>query len=180
MEDHRGGVAVVLLPDHATMVWHHAREAFVANELYGKAKAPPVVKGAISTIEKLKVDVWAIWSRVFYNPDITQRKDNTLHILRLVLPDHGGADGQASDTEAEVRAIASVLRVAQKEADEWNMESVNIWNPDERTIKAARLLSADAQIVHREKDSIASLKWYGPVEDEASLTWVDIEKYTWC
>lgn len=173
MERHRGGVAVALLPDHDTVVWHHAREDFVAKELHGKQ---PTVRGAIASAGEKRV--WAIWSRVFYNSDPSQSKNNTLHIIRLAVEEND--NGDAEDSEPQVTAIAAVLRLAQQEAKLWNMERVELWNPHDWALRAAQRLDPEVQVVHRESESIASLNWFGDAADEPNLVWTENEKYGWC
>ncbi|KAG9515945.1 hypothetical protein KCU93_g9305, partial [Aureobasidium melanogenum] len=172
-----------IIPDVETLSWHHAREEYVANELYGKS---PEVKGAIVGSEKGK-RVWCVWMRTWYNSDPQITKDNTMNILRLVVEDPEYTDlSAASDEDVErakgtyvTAAIVSLLAAAQADASEWHMGSVDVWNPSASTLAAAKQLDAGAQVVHREKDSIASLRWYGEgsVDD---VQWLDNEKYAWC
>jgi len=171
------------VPDAETLSWHHAREEFVANELYGKS---PEVKGAIVGTEEGK-RVWCVWMRTWYNSDPQKSKGNSLNILRLVVEDPEYTDfNAASDDGVEqakgsyvTAAIASLLAAAQAEANKWYMGSIDIWNPTSATLAAARQLKAGTQVTHRENDSIASLRWYGEgsVQD---IEWMDNEKYAWC
>jgi hypothetical protein len=176
--------AVALLPDLETAQWHFAREAFVGTEVHGQT---PNVKGAMVGTEKGK-RVWCYWSRMWYNNDPAEAKGNTMHILRLVVED-GSWEGTASnDTNgASVdhghdAAIAALMSMAQREAEEWKMETVQIWSPSAATMAAAQKLEPSAKVVSRDAESIASLLWYpehdGPVAEK--IDWVGNEKYGWC
>jgi len=175
---------VALMPNHAKISWHQAREDFVGQELHGRK---PAIKGAIVGTEVGK-RVWCYFNRVWYNPDPKSTEENTLHILRLVVENKGAFTWeQAShdqDMSAYIPTIAALFRLAQQEAKEWNMTDVEIWNPSEATVKAVQLLSPSAQVVHRGAESIASLMWYGerlqegPVADY--VDWLANEKYGWC
>ena len=177
--------AVALLPDTATIQWHHAREDFVAKELFGKS---PLIKGAVAGPPGQRV--WCYWTRVFTNP---AKEPPVLHILRLVIEDERVADfspvststsppaeaaaaGTASPT---ARAIAAVFAAAQQQAAEWGMQEALMWNPSPTTLAAARLLDEGAKVVEREEESIASLRWYGSGRWE-DVRWVENEKYGWC
>ena len=172
--------AVALLPDIATMRWHHAREDFVATELFGKT---PVIKGAVAGKEGERV--WCYWTRVFTKP---AKEPPVLHILRLVVEDPNFDDfGPASSSSPSpsqlqlptTKAIAAVFAAAQQQAKEWGMSEVMMWNPSSTTLAAARLLDEKAEMVEREAESIASLLWYGE-EGWRDVRWVDCEKFVWC
>lgn len=160
--------AVALVPDIDTIRWHHAREEFVGNELYGKF---PKIKGAMVGTEKGK-RIWCYWTRMYYNAH--EAKGNTLHILRLVVEDE--------QQENVAEAFAALMAMAQKEAQEWQMAEVEAWNPSAATVAAAQKLHPGAKVVERDSESIASLRWYpehsGNVAD--SIDWVGNEKYGWC
>lgn len=170
-------------PDADTMQWHHAREELVGMEVHGKT---PKVKGAIIGAEGKRV--WCYWTRMFYNSNPTEAKGNTLHILRLVIEDdnweqsasrdmNGNSDDHSHDT-----AIAALMAAAQKEAEEWKMEHVEIWNPSNATVSAARRLDPNVKVTDRDTESIASLQWFpehdGPVAEK--IDWISNEKYGWC
>ncbi|KAF2833312.1 hypothetical protein CC86DRAFT_365243 [Ophiobolus disseminans] len=171
--------AVALLPGLETVQWHHAREDFVGTELHGKT---PKIKGAIVGSQKGK-RVWCFWTRMWYNNNPAEAKGNTLHILRLVSED-GSLEDSASSLEnrSHDAAIAALMAMAQREAEEWKMEHVEIWNPTTATINAARRLDPSAQVVDRDEESIASLQWYpehdGPMAEK--IDWIANEKYGWC
>lgn len=163
---------VAFVPDLDIISWQHAREDFVANEIYHKK---PTVRGAVARVGGQRV--WAIFSRFWYNEDPKQRKENTLHILRLVIENEDAISTNSGDI---IAAITAILRVAQHEAYEWNSETVELWNPRDVTLQAVKRLSGEAELVHRESESIASLKWYGDEALEDGLVWMENEKYGWC
>jgi hypothetical protein len=179
--------AVAFVPDIETIRWHHAREDFVGTELHGKT---PKVKGAIVGTEEGK-RVWCYWTRMWYNQNPQDAKGNTLHILRVVVEDEGHsswegsgmqhADGTSTD-HGHDDAIAALLLIAQQQAEEWKMEAVEAWNPSSETLAAAQKLEAKAQVVQRDMESIASLKWYPAHEGRIaeSIDWIGNEKYGWC
>jgi hypothetical protein len=151
--------------------------------LHGKS---PKVKGAIVGSEQGK-RIWMYWTRMWYNQDPQEVKGNTLHILRLVIEDesHASWEGRqngAAPSHKHANAIAAMLLMAQKEAAEWKMEEVEIWNPSSETVAAAQRLHPGAKVVDRDSESIASLRWYpqhdGPVAD--TIDWIVNEKYGWC
>jgi hypothetical protein len=175
---------VALLPDIATIRWHHARENFVGQELHGNA---PEVKGAIVGTEPGK-RIWCYFTRMFYNADPSKSEGNTLHILRIVVEERGLFTWERASAEVDlsayIPAIAALFKAALEEARKWNMAEVEIWNPTEATVKAAQVLAPDAKVIDRDIESIASVMWYGarkspgPVADE--VDWLGNEKYGWC
>ncbi|ORY15630.1 hypothetical protein BCR34DRAFT_508369 [Clohesyomyces aquaticus] len=177
-------IAVALVPDIETIQWHHAREDFVGTEIHGKA---PKVKGAMVGSEKGQ-RVWCYWTRVFNNANPAETKGNTLHILRLVFEDESGSDWKEDDTKKVTEnprheaAITAMMLMAQREADEWNMEKVEAWNPSSTTLAAAQKLDPNAKLVHRDMESITSLKWFPPREGAVAdaIDWISNEKYGWC
>ncbi|KAK5165348.1 hypothetical protein LTR04_001270 [Oleoguttula sp. CCFEE 6159] len=180
-----GRWTAALIPDVDVIQWHHAREEFVAKELYGRT---PVVKGAIVD-NKPGHRVWCYWTRMWYNDDPQENKDNTLHILRLVSEGESLSEGHPPDANHQTNghssiapAIASLLAAAQQEASQWTMGDVEIWNPTCVTIEAAQHLDPAAEVTHRDKESIASLRWYGENPDRPAehVNWIGNEKYGWC
>lgn len=172
--------AVALVPDTAALRWHHAREEFVAKELFNQC---PTIKGAVSG--DVGSRVWCFWTRVWTNPQ--EDDPNTLHILRLVVEDEGFSDfGPASSGDAAkmkdsptARAIAAIFAAAQAEAAQWGMKEIQIWNPTSTTLAAAQILDAKAAVEYREEESITCLQWYGEGSWE-NVDWVCNEKYGWC
>lgn len=179
---------VAIIPDAETLIWHHAREAFVSRELY--AGKEPEIKGAMVGNEPGK-RVWCYWIRKWENPDLSVVDKNELHILRLVVDDPSYLDFEAATEHGVkaaagnneiVKAVAALLQAARGEAIRWNMGHVELWNPTSATLAAARMLEGDAQITHRETDSIASLRWYGENPEHAAdqVEWLGNEKFAWC
>lgn len=175
---------MALAPDYATVSWHHAREDFIADELFGR---DPDIKGAIVGTESGK-QAWCIWTRVWTNPN--DEDGNTLHILRLVV--EGGLDSASQDfspatedgvakvkASPAVSAVAALFAAAQKQAVEWNMEVVELWNPNSLALAAARTQDSSARVHDREKASICSLRWYGQGSGD-EVQWVCNEKFGWC
>lgn len=139
------------------------------------------MKGALATINGHR-RVWAIWTRVFLNPDKTEAKDNTLHVLRICIEDE---EADANDPDAahdHVAGIVAVLRVAQKEAAEWKCQEVELWNPHPRALQAAQEIYPQVQLAHREEESVASLKWFEDRngEERMEVDWLENEKFAWC
>ncbi|KAL8705052.1 MAG: hypothetical protein Q9201_001822 [Fulgogasparrea decipioides] len=176
-------IRVSLLPDVATMQWHHAREDFLAQELLGRR---PLCKGALARIADGK-RAWCIWTRKFG----ANRDDNVLNILRLVVEGEtnvvrqtvaatGNGDLNTSD-QATVAAIAAILRAALFEASGWEMASVQLWNPSPLSVMAAKIVDPSAKVVDRYHESLASLRWHGPTPLEGTeIDWICNEKYAWC
>ncbi|MCJ1275773.1 hypothetical protein MMC21_003576 [Puttea exsequens] len=168
-------IRVALIPDAATLQWHHAREEFYGKEMVGR---DPGVKGAYVKIENGD-RIWCIWVRTF--------NDNTLNILRLVIEgedifyaDDEGITTHNAGNETKIKAVAAVLRAAQVEAATWNLKDVQIWNPMPLVVLAAQQIETASQVVHRDEESIASLRWHGIDSDRELVQWVGIEKFGWC
>lgn len=179
-----------MVPNHATLSWHHAREEFVAKELFGKV---PEAKGAWVALDS-KHDhtngapngnssdgrkAFAIWNRMWYNTNPTQSKGNTMHILRLdVEPPASSSQANVSSTskEEEKRAIMALLRTAQQQAADWNMAEIEIWNPSAEVLDACKsLLELEAVPVADSAKEGEEGKWGVLVEREresiACLRW---------
>jgi len=170
---------IALVPDLKTMQWHHAREEFAAEEILGR-KAE--IKGAYTKTDAGD-QIWCIWTRTFGSDEA----GNTLNVLRLVMEGEeicrsDGAEPTNLDTSSQkkVEGAAAVLRAAQLQAAEWNMKDVQIWNPTPLTVLAAREVEPTSEIIHREEESIASLRWHGvDPEERFRVQWVGNEKYAW-
>ncbi|CZT20278.1 uncharacterized protein RCC_06136 [Ramularia collo-cygni] len=175
-----GGYTVALIPDNRTLAWHHSREEFVAQELYGK---DPSIKGAV--IGEPGQRIWMYWTRVWGNP--TEKSPNTLHILRLAFEDDTWSDYAAATLDGAVglkgsppvHGIAALFAVAQAEASAWDMKEILLWNPSSAALAAAQQIHPQASVVHREEESITSLRWYGSGSWE-DVRWEANEKYAWC
>ena len=192
-------VRIAFVPDVETMQWHHAREEFVAKELFGSI---PDVKGAIVG-ESLGNRAWCIWTRVWYRTEDEQPSTSTLHILRLVLENKEDdlslmSDAQSPDSGActSVDMVASLLFAAQHEAAMWHMTEVHLWNPTSLITRALRRVfekptsagqPPKARIIDRANDNISSLMWYGDADvaglrdvSRNDIEWIGNEKYAWC
>ena len=178
-------VLVGLIPDVATMAWHHAREEFLAQELVGRV---PRVKGAYSQCNNGS-GVWCVWSRFFGN---TATEGNVLNILRMVVEGEQGEISMAanatpnitqrpSPNEEHVKAVMALLRAAQSEAKVWDMNDIQVWNPSPAVVAAVNSIEPSSQVIYRDEESIASLKWHrrDPKAD-TTIGWVANEKYGWC
>ena len=143
----------------------------------------PNFKGALAST-KGGERAWCIWTRTFGE----NQAGNTLNILRFVIEGDEilRSDGEQSirpdaSKEAVVQAGAAVLRAAQLEAAKWNMHDVQLWNPTPLAVLSARVVEPSTHIIHRDKESIASLKWHGiDPEDRGKIEWIGNEKFGWC
>ena len=167
------GPAVALVPDHKTIAWHHTREEFVSKEVLGRS---PEVKGALIHTETSRI--WCIWTHVFHNKDPQSSEGNTMHILRLVVEDDSLADERSDRDETHLAGIVELLKAAQRDAHEWNMAEIELWNPVPRSVMAVQRLEPTAKVVDRDSESITSLKWYGQAGEK--VEWLENEKYGWC
>jgi hypothetical protein len=198
--------AIAIIPDHATIAWHHARENFFARELGGRES--PKFKGGLVYLQPPNASpqgttgdssggggkIWCYWNRVWteHNDD---KDPNTLYILRLAADDEEvmnkvlvEEEGDAAD-DVVVEAVAALLHAARVQAREWGMKKVCMWSPSGVSVAAARRLmlqesgqdAADAiRIITRENDSITSLRWFGEGGAGRELEWWCNEKFQWC
>lgn len=182
-------VRVALIPDAQTMQWHHAREEFTAKELFGRT---PDTKGAMAQTQNTGDRVWCIWTRTYGN----DRDGNTLNILRLVtegsedLTMHQDPRSESNNndektlgpaTKSKIHATSLILQAAQHEAAKWGMRDVQLWNPPPLCVLAARQIKPGTEVVHRDEESIASLRWHAKELGEGGeVEWVGNEKYGWC
>ena len=137
-----------MIPDAPTFAWHQAREDFIAADLY-KGKTP-TVRGALAELSGGR-RVWALWMRSFYNPDTTKSENNTLHVQRIVIDDGEGSENSSTPIDdatkqEHITGLVAVLRVAQREAAQWNMAEVEIWNPNEVVLAAAKQIAPQAVV----------------------------------
>lgn len=161
-----GNTHVALLPSNDQMLWHHKREDFVTNKIFGKS---PIIKGAIAGAPGSRV--WAIWTRAFYG-SLKPESGNTFHILRLVLENE-------IDDRKNAESLKGILEMAQQEAKEWQLDEVDLWNPSEVVQSLVKRTGLDHKVEHREKESIPSLMWYGDTK-AGDIRWMANEKYGWC
>jgi hypothetical protein len=163
-----GKIHIALVPDHDTMQWHHMREDFVSDKIFGKS---PTVKGAIAGEPGSRI--WAIWTRNFYGP-LKAESGNTLHILRLVIEDE-------TDAEQNAAKLKAILEIARAEAKEWQVGHVELWNPTDIVKELVKRTGLEHSEVEREEESIASLMWYGEGSGNTDeIEWIGNEKYGWC
>lgn len=160
---------VAIAPDFDHYVWHWAREEFFVEKLFPNSRTAPLIKGA-------GVDgagVYCAWNRNFGE----KPEENTLYILRWVYDE----PTSPAEKQAKIDAMVAIMRRAQFEAHEWNMHSIEFWNPTPLMQEAVALVDPTATVVHREKSSIASLKWNGSEQGLGNkVEWRWNEKYGWC
>jgi hypothetical protein len=115
--------------------------------------------------------------------------------------DEASPDGSEDEDEAIIAAVQSLLHAARVQAYEWGMWQVQMWSPSRVVVEAARrVMSSEdgkvggVEVVEREEDSIASLRWFGEgrgEEDdevgkvgagakEVQVEWWGNEKFGWC
>ena len=169
----KGKTHMMIAPDIEHMLWHMSKESFSCSKIFGNI---PLAKGAIAGEERGS-RIWALWARWYYSHPNSHQRDNTLYILRFVIenqnPSHDELDVQA-------RYVRGVLQAAQVEAAKWHLGCVKLWHPMPLMRKLLKRSGLDYREVEREKDSIASLRWFGDgSNDDESLEWVASEKYAW-
>jgi GNAT superfamily N-acetyltransferase len=167
---------MVVVPDYKHMVWHHMREEFVIQRLWG-AKYPKV-KGAITG--KRGNRVWMIWTRKYDSPQDDTEAGNMLYILRLVIEnadiDGGVGAGERDEVKENLRAV---IERARKEAKEWRMSGVRLWGPSLLVRELVKEMGLSSWEWQREVEGIASLRLNeGVREDETE--WLANERYAWC
>ncbi|KAF2723916.1 hypothetical protein K431DRAFT_10123 [Polychaeton citri CBS 116435] len=179
-QDSSGKTTVALIPDYRTMAWHHAREDFIAEDLFQRSIS---VRGAITGESGKRV--WCYWTRVWPNP--SEGGVDTLHILRLGIEDLEFSDFHAASNEQAgrlhgiyvTRAVAALFTAALTEAKNWGMKQIQLWNPTSTSLAASRILDKNVLVEHREEESITSLQWYGEGNWQ-DVDWLCNEKYGWC
>lgn len=164
-------IAMAILPDWEHMLWHHLREDFLCNKLYGEISN---VKGAI--VGEPGRRTWAIWTRSFYGPVGVEKSGNTLHILRLVM--EGEETEHEGDLTRRAEQLQNIIRVAQAEAKKWKLNCVELWNPSVYVQKLIDDMNIEHSKVKRDSESIASLKWFR--DEKEQVEWIGNEKYGWC
>ncbi len=172
-----GKTRMMLVPDLNHMLWHHKKEEFVCDKLFGKQ---PEIKGAI--VGQPGHRMWAIWTHRFYgNPD-SASSENTLYILRLVIENQATAN--TTNTEqgnSQVEQMKALLQTAQAEAAKWKLHRVMMWDPTPLVLELVEQTEIQYRRVERDHEGIASLLWYGEGSGkEDTLQWLGNEKYGWC
>lgn len=171
-----GKIYMMLVPDHDHMLWHHKKEEFVCDKLFGKQ---PAIKGAI--VGQPGNRMWAIWTHRFYGHPESDSSENTLYILRLVIENQGTATSDAERSDSQIEQMRTILQTAQAEAAEWNLHRVMIWGPTPLVLTLVEETRIQHRRIEREHEGIASLLWYGEGSGkEDSLEWLGNEKYGWC
>ena len=162
-----------ILPDCDHMRWHHSKEEFVCDKLFGKA---PEVKGAV--VGQPGCRVWVIWTHRYYeHPD--NASGNTLYILRLVFEDQTG-DTDRQDIDGRVESLKVLVQAAQAEAAEWNLHQVVLWDPSPVVAECIAKTGIPHQVETRTEESLGCLQWYGNEESKDDVHWLYNEKYAWC
>jgi hypothetical protein len=164
------------------MKWHHAREEFIAIELFG---IKPDIKGAIVGDEEGR-RAWCIWEHEWTKSAGGEKNlGGKLYILRLAVESR-------NENDASTAKIATLIIAAQREAARWGLGVVELWDPTEEVLRGAKLAlmllskpQSNINLIQREKLNVASLQWHGgesELEDVRSgdVMWIGIEKYTWC
>lgn len=157
---------VALVPDLDAILWHLMREDYMTTHIFGRT---PTVRGGI--FGDVGRRVWAVWTRGYYGGLKRPDEGNTLHVLRLAFEDE-----EACDEAYLTEAVGALLALARHEAAEWKVNHVEMWNPSDKVRRLVDGTGVPHEFVDREKDSIASLMWYGDGEVE----WVANEKFGWC
>jgi GNAT superfamily N-acetyltransferase len=181
-----GRIRMMLVPDLDHMLWHHKKEEFACDKLFGKQ---PKVKGAIAGQPGNRI--WAIWTHRFYGDPDSASSGNTLYIIRLVIEnqatastisseDRGLASG-ARQLALQAEQLKAVLQMAQAEAAEWKLLHVKLWDPTPLVYELIKLTGIQHCKIEREHEGIASLLWYGEGSGkEDTLEWIGNEKFAWC
>ena len=145
-------LAIVL--DHHTMRWHHQKEEYICEKLFGKQ---PNVKGAM--IGEVDDQVWAIRTRGFYSAVDDPETENKLYILRLV-----AEELNLQDSELQVEWLKAVLQAAQHEAAEWKLGHVELWNPEARVKDLIERTGIEFRVVEGKKreNSQPVVLWWCP------------------
>lgn len=156
-----------LMPELDQFLWHLMREDFMTKHIFG---ITPTIRGAMFGEPGQRI--WAVWTRGYYG-GLDKIEGNTFHILRFVVEDESCHEQYIAD------GFKAIIEIAQDEAAQWRSFDIQMWNPSPLLRRAAEQCGVEHQLVVREKDSIASLMWYGE-EPTAAVGWVANEKFAWC
>ncbi|KAG8166831.1 hypothetical protein KVR01_002520 [Diaporthe batatas] len=159
-------VCAALVPELDQILWHLMREDFMTKHIFHKI---PEARGALFGEPGRRI--WAVWTRGYYG-GLDKIEGNTFHILRFVVEDENSSEDYVAE------GFSAIIRVAQAEAAEWRSFDIQMWNPSGLLRRAVDRSGIEYGFVDREKDSIASLMWYGD-EPTAAVDWVANEKYAW-
>lgn len=110
------------------------------------------VHGAIYTFpNRPQARVWAIWTRNIYGQ---KREHNITRVIRLGIDDESLCEGILKI------GITAIWRMVQKEANEWNCGTVEIWNPEDRIRQATEGIEGlGVKFVTRESHHLSSMQW---------------------
>lgn len=164
---------MMIVPDLDHMLWHHRKEEFACDKLFGKQ---PDIKGAV--IGDSNDRIWMIWTHRYYGNPEHAPSDNTLYILRLVIENENASSEQGHD---QVQQMQRIIQAAQNEAAGWDLPSVKLWDPAHLVRGLVERTGIQHRTVEREEESIASLLWFGEGSGkEDTVDWLGNEKYGWC
>lgn len=158
-----------LMPDLDQFLWHMMREDFMTKHIFGKT---PTIRGALFGEPGKRI--WAVWTRGYYG-GLEKKEGNTFHILRVVVEDE---DNSTEEYVAE--GFREIIQLARQEARQWLSFDIQMWNPSPALKSAAAKSGLEYELIDREKESIASLMWYGEGESTETVDWVANEKFGWC
>jgi GNAT superfamily N-acetyltransferase len=171
-----GKTRVMILPDHTHMLWHHVREEFRCEKLFGKF---PKAKGAMAG--KFGSRVWVVWTHKLHGKPDNIEAGNTLYILRLVIEKQGPEGNVAVKDREEVKEnLKIVVQSAQAEAIKWKLQSVKLWDPSPLTRELVQEMGIRFLDVEREEEGIASVLFNLEGGEEDGLEWLSNEKFAWC
>ncbi|KAE9366350.1 hypothetical protein N431DRAFT_472896 [Stipitochalara longipes BDJ] len=168
-------IGMVIVPDIKHMAWHHVREDFICEKLFRKA---PEVRGAMAGEPGKRV--WVTWTRKYdSNPDNTEA-GNILYILRLAVEGLDSEGQVGEDRREEVKEnLKAVIESARREAKEWKLSVVRLWDPKPLVRELLKETRLDFVEKEREEAGIASLRLNDGV-CEGGLEWLANERYAWC
>lgn len=158
-----------LMPDLDQFLWHLMREDFMTKHIFGKT---PTIRGALFGEPGKRI--WAVWTRGYYG-GLEKKEGNTFHILRVVVENEDDVS-----EEYVAQGFKEIIQLAQHEAKQWLSFDIQMWNPSPLLKSAAAKSGLEHELIDREKESIASLMWYGESEPTEAVDWVANEKFGWC
>ncbi|KAN0090029.1 hypothetical protein V8E51_018608 [Hyaloscypha variabilis] len=167
--DEGAKTSMVIVPDVKHMEWHHMREDFICERLFGNAAK---ARGAMAGEPRHRV--WIIWMRKYDGSPDDAEAGNVLYILRLVI--EGAVIGDEREKVKE--NLKAVIGSAQKEAKEWKLSVVRFWDPNPLVRELVKEMGLDFVEKEREDDGIASLRLNEGVGEE-EIEWLANERYAW-
>lgn len=164
---------MMLVPDLDHMLWHHRKEEFACDKLFGNH---PHAKGVMTGEPNDRI--WVIWTHRYYGRPRAISMNNTLYILRVVIENKSKDPEQR---EHQVEQMRAILWAAQHEAAEWKLDGVKIWDPAHLIQDMVERTGIQHRRVERDEESIASLLWFGDGSGkDDTVEWLGNEKYGWC